>query len=139
VLNLVREEDRRALFGEIFRVLRHGGRAVVSDIVAGGPVPEHLQRDPQLWSGCVSGAFQETAFLEAFAAAGFQGIEIARRDTAPWRTVEGVEFRAITVRAFKAKQGPCGAHEGLIPVEPLVAVEPVGEASTGCCAPGARR
>ncbi len=138
VLNLVREEDRRALFGEIFRVLRPGGRAVVSDIVASRPVPERLRGDPQLWSGCVSGAFQETAFLEAFAAAGFHGIEIARCGTAPWRTVEGIEFRAITVRAFKAKQGPCADHEDVIPVEPLAAVDPAGGTATGCCAPGSR-
>ncbi len=138
VLNLVREEDRPPLVGEIFRVLRRGGRAVVSDIVASRPVPERLRGDPQLWSGCISGAFHETAFLEAFAAAGFHDMEIVRRDTAPWRTVEGIEFRAITVRAFRAKQGSGGHPEGPIPVEPRVAVEPLSEAATGCCAPGSR-
>jgi hypothetical protein len=39
--------------------------------------------------------------------AGFYGIEILKRDSAPWRTVEGIEFRSITVRAFKGKQGAC--------------------------------
>ena len=57
VLNLVREEDRRQLFQEIFRVLRRGGRAVISDIVCDEAVPPHLKRNPELWTGCMSGAF----------------------------------------------------------------------------------
>lgn len=107
VLNLVRPPDRPQLFAEIFRVLRRGGRAVISDIVADEDVPEHLQRDPKLWSGCISGAFREDRFLEAFETAGFHGMEIARRQSEPWQTVEGIEFRSLTVLAYKGKQGPC--------------------------------
>ncbi len=107
VLNLVEPRAKRALFGEIFRVLKMGGRAVISDIVADRPVPEALQQNPELWSGCVSGALTEEDFLEAFAAAGFHGIQMLKRDAAPWRTVGGIEFRAVTVQAFKGKQGPC--------------------------------
>ena len=107
VLNLVRESSKRQVFQEIFRVLKRGGRAVISDIVSDEPVPEHLRNDPELWSGCVSGALEQGAFLEAFEQAGFHGIEILKRDAQPWRTVEGIEFRSITVRAMKGKQGPC--------------------------------
>jgi arsenite methyltransferase len=107
VLNLVADHDKRRLFAEIFRVLRAGGRAVISDIVGDEEVPEHLRRDPELWSGCVSGAFTESGFLEAFEAAGFHGIRILERPAQPWRTVEGIEFRSLTVEAFKGKQGPC--------------------------------
>ncbi|MHB1845614.1 MAG: methyltransferase domain-containing protein [Deltaproteobacteria bacterium] len=107
VLNLVRPELKKALFGEIFRVLRRGGRAVISDIVADEEVPESLQRDPELWSGCISGALQEERFLEAFEAAGFYGVTLVERGAAPWRTVEGLEFRSVTVVAYKGKEGPC--------------------------------
>jgi arsenite methyltransferase len=107
VLNLVRPEDRRQLFAEIFRVLKRGGRAVISDIVADEEMPEHLQRDPELWSGCISGAYREDAFLRAFEEAGFHGIEIAKRQKEPWRAVKGIEFRSLTVMAHKGKQGPC--------------------------------
>ncbi len=107
VLNLVRGEDRRQLFAEIFRVLRLGGRVAISDIVSDEDVPEHLQQDPELWSGCVSGAFREDRFLGAFEEAGFYGIQIAARQAEPWRTVEGIEFRSLTVVAHKGKQGPC--------------------------------
>ncbi len=107
VLNLVRQQDRHQLFAEIFRVLKRGGRAVISDIVSDETVPEHMRKDGYLWSGCLSGAFREDQFLEAFANAGFHGIAIAKRQVEPWQTVEGIEFRSMTVTAWKGKQGPC--------------------------------
>ncbi|MGH9128735.1 MAG: methyltransferase domain-containing protein [Acidimicrobiales bacterium] len=110
VLNLVATEHKVALFTEIFRVLRRGGRAVISDIVSDVTVPDALRCDPELWSGCCSGAFQEEAFLAAFADAGFHGISIERRDSAPWRVLNGVELRSMTVVAYKGKQGECRDH-----------------------------
>jgi len=107
VLNLVSNADRQQLFSEIFRVLKRGGRAVISDIVCDEPVPKHLQGDAHLWSGCISGAFVEEEFLQAFAGAGFYGIEILSRQTEAWATVEGIEFRSLTVRAYKGKEGQC--------------------------------
>ncbi|MCH7665508.1 MAG: methyltransferase domain-containing protein [Acidobacteria bacterium] len=107
VLNLVENAKKEKLFTEIHRVLRSGGRAVISDIVSDEPVPLEMQRDPDLWSGCISGAFTEHGFLEAFECAGFHGIRILERDRRPWRTVEGIEFRSLTVEAFKGKEGVC--------------------------------
>ncbi len=107
VLNLVESRAKRQLFEEIFRVLRLGGRAVISDIVCDEEVPVELQNDPELWSGCISGALTEEAFVEAFEEAGFYGIQILKRDAEPWKTVRGIEFRSLTIEAFKGKQGPC--------------------------------
>lgn len=107
VLNLVRQKDRQQLFAEIYRVLRNGGRAAISDIVSDEDVPEELQRDPALWSGCLSGAFREDEFLKAFEAAGFYGVHIVRWSKEPWQTIQGIEFRSITVVAYKGKDGPC--------------------------------
>jgi ubiquinone/menaquinone biosynthesis C-methylase UbiE len=107
VLNLVRPEDKKALFTEMYRVLKRGGRIVISDIVSDEPVPEHLARDPDLWSACVSGAFLEEEFLRAFEEAKFYGIHIEELHTEAYQTVEGIEFRAITVTAYKGKEGPC--------------------------------
>ncbi len=107
VLNLVKTEDKKQLFDEMFRVVRRGGRVAISDIVSDEDIPAHLQTDPELWSGCISGAFREEAFLAAFENAGFYGMEIVKRDEKPWRIIEGIEFRAITVVAYKGKQGVC--------------------------------
>lgn len=107
VLNLVEPRAKRQLFEEIFRVLKLGGRAVISDIVADEEVPAELQADAELWSGCISGAMTEEGFVQAFEEAGFYGIHIVKRDDTPWRTVRGLEFRSLTIEAWKGKQGPC--------------------------------
>ncbi|MFO0553060.1 MAG: methyltransferase domain-containing protein [Polyangiaceae bacterium] len=111
VLNLVRPADKAALFAEIHRVLRRGGRAVISDIVSDEDVPAHLQADGELWTGCISGAMRQDRFLQAFVDAGLYGIEILSRDEKPWRTVEGIEFRSITIAAYKGKEGACMDHK----------------------------
>ncbi len=107
VLNLVRPQDKRQLFAEMYRVLKRGGRVAISDIISDEPVPEHLAQDPNLWSACVSGAFQEEEFLRAFEEAKFYGIRIEEFRSEAYQTVEGIEFRAITVTAYKGKEGPC--------------------------------
>ena len=107
VLNLVHASAKNQMFSEIFRVIKRGGRAIISDIVSDEIIPQHLQDDHELWSGCISGALTEEGFLKAFEEAGFYGIEILKRDESPWQTVEGIEFRGITVQAFKGKEGVC--------------------------------
>jgi len=107
VLNLVENQKKADLFGEIYRVLNNGGRAVISDIVSDEEIPLAMQKDPRLWSGCISGAFTEHGFIEAFELAGFHGMRVLEREREPWRTVDGIEFRSLTVEAFKGKEGPC--------------------------------
>jgi len=107
VLNLVHEADKSRLVHEIFRVLAVGGRIAISDIVSDEPVPAQLKADPELWSGCVSGAFQERALLAELEAAGFHGIRVESWAEKPFAVVEGIEFRSVTVTAHKGKQGPC--------------------------------
>ncbi len=107
VLNLVGHESREQLFREMHRVLRRGGRAVISDIVSDEPIPEKLRQDPTLWSGCISGAYLEEELLAHFADAGFYGVELVDRPAEPWATLEGIELRGVTVRAYKGKEGPC--------------------------------
>ena len=107
VLNLVRPEAKKQLFAEMYRVLKRGGRVAISDIVSDEPVPEQLANDPGLWSACVSGAFQEEEFLRAFEEAKFHGMQIEELRREAYQTVEGIEFRAITVTAYKGKEGPC--------------------------------
>lgn len=101
VLNLVATEQKEQLFGEMFRVVKEGGRVVISDIVSDVAVPQTMRDDAELWSGCISGAYEETAFVEAFTNAGFSDVKVIKRDEKPWQTVNGIEFRSVTVQAYK--------------------------------------
>lgn len=124
VLNLVCADDKRTLFSEIYRVLRNGGQAVISDIVSDEDVPSGLRADPALWSGCISGALRDEAFLQSFIDAGFHGVEILKWAGDPWKVVDGIEFRSMTVAARKGKVGPCfERHQAVMYKGPWSAVE----------------
>ena len=96
---------------------------MILDIVSDEPVPEALRQDAHLWSGCISGALSQTEFLEGFREAGFHGMTLLKRDDQPWQTVEGTEFRSVTVEAFKSGQGPrLERHQAVIYKGPFASV-----------------
>ena len=108
VLNLVNPSARDRLLDNIRRVLAPGGRVAISDIVCDQPVPLHLQQDADLWSGCISGAWEEQAFLDAFRSLGFEQVAYADRSVEPWKVVEGIAFRAVTlVGVLPGSRGSC--------------------------------
>ncbi len=107
VLNLVDNAAKASMIAEIFRVLRPGGRVAISDIISDEVVPQHLRDDPKLWSGCISGAFQEKEFLDAFLAEGFIAVSYDKWQAEPWQVVEGIEFRSATLTALKPEGSEC--------------------------------
>ena len=107
VLNLVSDAKKRQLFEEMYRVLKVGGRIAVSDIVSDEVSPPHLKDDPKLWSGCISGALQEAEFLHMLEEVGFYGASFDVYEEQPWQIVEGIEYRSVTVVAYKGIEGPC--------------------------------
>jgi arsenite methyltransferase len=76
VINLV--PDKAAVFGEIARVLKPGGRVVVSDIVLDRPLPEAVAKDVFAWCGCVAGATDRTQYLALVEAAGLGEVEVLK-------------------------------------------------------------
>jgi hypothetical protein len=88
-------------------VIKPGGRIAIADIVSDEPVSEAMKSDPQLWSGCISGALQEHDFLHSFIKAGFQAVKLDTWSSTPWQVVENIEFRSTTVTAIKPAQTPC--------------------------------
>ena len=79
VINL--SPDKDAVFGQAYRVLRPGGRMVVSDIVIDGELPRPIRESLAAWAGCVAGALQESDYLDKIRAAGFTHVETLSRET----------------------------------------------------------
>ena len=107
VLNLVDDSLKPELFNEMYRVLKPGGRIAISDIVSDEKSPQRLKDDSELWSGCISGALQEHEFLTVLESEGFYGIAIDKYEEKPWQVVEGIEYRSVTITAYKGKEGAC--------------------------------
>ena len=76
VINLV--PDKGAVFQEVARVLKPGGRLVVSDIVLDGELPEVLRNDLLAYVGCVSGAMQRGQYFGLLEAAGLGQVEVLK-------------------------------------------------------------
>jgi arsenite methyltransferase len=88
--------DKEAVYREIHRVLRPGGRFVVSDVIAEHELPESVRNDPAAWAACYGGAIVEADYLAAIAAAGFAAVEVVKR-TEPYAK-GGVQVRSLTIR-----------------------------------------
>ena len=78
VINLV--PDKAAVFGEVARVLKPGGRMVVSDIVLDAPLPEAVKADIAAWVGCISGAMRREEYVGLVEAAGLTSVEVLKDD-----------------------------------------------------------
>ncbi|MBE0511617.1 arsenite methyltransferase [Candidatus Bathyarchaeota archaeon] len=78
VINLSQDKDK--VFSEAFRVLRPGGRMLISDMVTQGELPDEIREDPEMWAACVAGALDEKVYLQKIMNAGFEKVEILARN-----------------------------------------------------------
>jgi SAM-dependent methyltransferase len=74
VINL--SPDKEKVFREAYRVLKSGGRLMVSDIVIEGELPESVRKSLDAWAGCIAGAMEKNAYLNAIRKAGFKEAKI---------------------------------------------------------------
>lgn len=119
VINLA--SDKNAVFREMFRVLKPGGRVAVSDIALKQDLPEELARDLMALVGCIAGAIHITDYEEGLRAAGFDAVHIV--DT------------GADLNAYKNVDGQSACCSP--PMEKTTALPVADESCCGssCCAP----
>jgi len=76
VINLSPEKER--VYREAFRVLRPGGRIMISDVVLERPLPQPILDSIDAYLGCVGGASLRAEYLETIAKAGFREVRVER-------------------------------------------------------------
>lgn len=81
VINL--SPDKQGVFRDALRVLKPGGRLMISDIVLLGKLPEFIQNSIQAYTGCLSGALLKDDYLGKIKAAGFQKVNIIEETSFP--------------------------------------------------------
>lgn len=97
VLNLA--TDKAKVFQEIFRVLKPGGRLVISDIVSDRDIAPEDQTDKQEWAECVTGSMSLGGLLTAIDKTGFIGTH--QLSESGWQKVKGYHFSTVTFEAHK--------------------------------------
>lgn len=81
VINLV--PDKRKAFEEAFRVLRPGGRLMISDLVLTKDLPEQIRDSVSAYTACISGALLKEEYLECIRSAGFENITVVGESVYP--------------------------------------------------------
>jgi MoaA/NifB/PqqE/SkfB family radical SAM enzyme/SAM-dependent methyltransferase len=97
VINL--SEDKRQTLAEIHRILKPGGRLVISDVVTDRPFPPAIANDPALRGECIAGAMVQDRLLSLLESVGFENIRIIKRFF--YRRVQGHIFYSLTYAAFR--------------------------------------
>lgn len=93
VINLSPDKDK--VFSEAFRVLRPGGRMLISDIVSQGELPDEIRENLEMWAACVAGALDEKDYLQKIVNTGFEKVEVIAKND-----FMGI-VSSIKVRAYK--------------------------------------
>jgi len=102
VINLAPDKER--VFREAYRVLKHGGRLMISDLVTEGELPEKVKESFEAWAGCVAGAMEKTNYLKTIRKAGFENVRIVSESTHDIDVSDELESKitSVKVEAYKA-------------------------------------
>jgi ubiquinone/menaquinone biosynthesis C-methylase UbiE len=95
-------DNKTAVWNEIYRILKKGGRFVVSDIYATSPVPEEYRNDPVAVSECWAGSVTRDEYLKTLNDAGFRTITILE-ESKPYPKGK-VEVCSFTIAGEKPKE-----------------------------------
>lgn len=92
-------ENKQNVWNEVFRILKKGGRFVVSDIYSSKPVPEEYQKDPEAVAECWAGSVMRETYLDQLEKAGFKSVEILE-ESKPYPKGK-IEVSSWTILGYK--------------------------------------
>lgn len=98
VINL--SPDKEKVFQEAYRVLKIGGRIMISDLVTEGELPESIRKSFDAWAGCVAGALEKNQYLTAIKRAGFKNVKIVSERTFS-ECCSQAQIKSVQVEAYK--------------------------------------
>ncbi len=79
VINL--SPDKLKTYQEAYRVLKPGGRILISDLVTEGELPEEIKKNFDAWAECIGGALEKREYLGTIRKAGFRDVTIISQNT----------------------------------------------------------
>ncbi len=129
VINL--STDKPQVFKEAFRVLRPGGRLMVSDIVLTAPLPAPLAESALLYSSCVAGALVKEEYLGSIAGAGFTEITVQGETVFPLDLIVSEPELAALLGEFSLSEAERASIEKSIVSVRVGARKPAG-CGCGC-------
>jgi len=97
--------DKEAVWSEVFRILKKGGRFMVSDIYSTSPIPEEYRNDPVAVAECWAGAITRQEYMKTLEKAGFTGIEVIE-ESKPYLKGKA-EVASLTIAGKKPAGGCC--------------------------------
>ncbi len=101
VINL--SPDKERVFREAYRVLKPGGRIMISDLVTEGRLPEEKKKSFDAWARCIAGALEKDEYLDAIRKAGFKDVRIVSEssyDIDVSKELKG-KITSVKVEAYK--------------------------------------
>jgi len=113
VINL--SPDKEAVFKEAYRVLKSGGRLMVSDLVLTKDLPEGIKESVEAYVGCLAGAIKKDEYLNFIIAAGFSDVQVVSESSYPvdamFSNLEAAQDAVASIKVSAVKRYTEGKNE----------------------------
>ena len=112
VINL--SPDKEKVFREAYRVLKPGGRIMISDMVTEGDLPDKVRKSFDAWAGCIAGALEKGQYLDTIRRSGFKDVRIVSQSTNNMDVSQELsgKITSVQVEAYKT-QNSLSSHVNL--------------------------
>jgi len=102
VINL--SPDKLRTYKEAYRVLKPGGRVLISDLVTEEELPEKIKKNFDAWAGCIAGALEKNKYIETIRKAGFKDVKIVSQNTyyePGLKDILSGKITSVKIKAYK--------------------------------------